>query len=230
VHVAAAPSSLAKTIRLMAGNELVTEGFKPGQVGSSAMPHKMNTRSAERINGFTVILRGYASMAGELAGDQWNEGDVSCSVVRRVALPGAFFALDGLLETTLTVLDDFGAYPAVIERELDRYLPFLATTKVLIAAVRKGVGREAAHEAIKQNAVAVALEMREKGTDRNDLFERLAADSRLGLSADELNALLAEPLSFTGAAREQVASVVRAVDGALASDPEAAHYQAEPIL
>src|SRR5439155_9967332 len=88
------PASLAKTIRLMAGNELVTEGFQPGQVGSSAMPHKMNTRSAERINGFAVILRGYAAMAGELAGDQWNEGDVSCSVVRRVALPDAFFALE----------------------------------------------------------------------------------------------------------------------------------------
>jgi adenylosuccinate lyase len=230
VQVAAAPSSFAKTIRLMAGNELVTEGFKPGQVGSSAMPHKMNTRSAERINGFAVILRGYASMAGELAGDQWNEGDVSCSVVRRVALPDAFFALDGLLETTLTVLDEFGAFPAVIERELDRYLPFLATTKVLIAAVRKGVGREAAHEAIKENAVAVALEMREKGTDRNDLFDRLAADSRLGLSADELNALLADPLTFTGAARDQVAAVVRAVDGVLASEPAAAQYQAEPIL
>ena len=230
VHIAAAPSSLAKTIRLMAGNELVTEGFKPGQVGSSAMPHKMNTRSAERINGFAVILRGYASMAGELAGDQWNEGDVSCSVVRRVALPDAFFALDGLLETTLTVLDEFGAYPAVIERELDRYLPFLATTKVLIAAVRKGVGREAAHEAIKDNAVAVALEMREKGTDRNDLFQRLAGDSRLGLSADELNGLLAEPLSFTGAAREQVAAIVRAVDAVVATDRAAAQYQPEPIL
>jgi adenylosuccinate lyase len=230
VHVAAAPSSLATTIRLMAGNELVTEGFKPGQVGSSAMPHKMNTRSAERINGFAVILRGYASMAGELAGDQWNEGDVSCSVVRRVALPDAFFAVDGLLETTLTVLDEFGAFPAVIERELDRYLPFLATTKVLIAAVRAGVGREAAHEAIQENAVAVALELREKGTDRNDLLERLASDSRLGLSADELNALLAEPLSFTGAAREQVAAVVRAVDEVLASDSAAAQYQPEPIL
>ncbi len=92
VQLAAAPSSLAKTIRLMAGHELVTEGFKPGQVGSSAMPHKMNTRSCERVNGLTVILRGYASMTGELAGDQWNEGDVSCSVVRRVALPDAFFA------------------------------------------------------------------------------------------------------------------------------------------
>jgi adenylosuccinate lyase len=85
VQLAAAPSSLATTIRLMAGHELVTEGFKPGQVGSSAMPHKMNTRSCERVNGFAVILRGYASMLGELAGDQWNEGDVSCTVVRRVA-------------------------------------------------------------------------------------------------------------------------------------------------
>jgi adenylosuccinate lyase len=230
VQIAAAPSSLAKTIRLMAGNELVTEGFRPGQVGSSAMPHKMNTRSAERINGFAVILRGYAAMAGELAGDQWNEGDVSCSVVRRVALPDAFFALDGLLETTLTVLDEFGAFPAVIERELDRYLPFLATTKVLMAAVRGGVGRESAHEAIKENAVAVALEMREKGTDRNELFDRLAADSRLGLSAETLNGLLAEPLSFTGAAREQVAAVVRAVDEALAGDDAAAEYRPEPIL
>jgi adenylosuccinate lyase len=229
VQLAAAPSSLAKTIRLMAGHELVTEGFRPGQVGSSAMPHKMNTRSAERINGFAVILRGFAAMSGELAGDEWNEGDVSCSVVRRVALPGAFFALDGLLETSMTVLDDFGAYPAVIARELDRYLPFLATTRVLIAAVRTGVGRETAHEVIREHAVAVALEMREKGgTDGNDLLARLAADSRLGLSIADLDAVLAEPLSFTGVARAQVARVVAAVDARMT--PEAVAYQPEPIL
>jgi adenylosuccinate lyase len=229
VQLAAAPSSLAKTIRLMAGHELVTEGFRPGQVGSSAMPHKMNTRSAERINGFAVILRGFAAMSGELAGDEWNEGDVSCSVVRRVALPGAFFALDGLLETSMTVLDDFGAYPAVIARELDRYLPFLATTRVLIAAVRAGVGRETAHEVIREHAVAVALEMREKGgTDGNDLLARLAADSRLGLSIASLDAVLAEPLSFTGAARAQVARVVAAVDARMT--PDAAAYHPEPIL
>jgi adenylosuccinate lyase len=230
VQLAAGPSSLARTIRLMAGNELVTEGFQPGQVGSSAMPHKMNTRSAERINGFAVVLRGYAAMLGELAGDQWNEGDVSCSVVRRVALADAFFTIDGLLETTLTVLDEFGAFPAVIERELDRYLPFLATTKVLMAAVRKGVGRESAHEAIKQHAVAVALELREKGSDRNDLFARLAEDERLGLTAAELEALLAEPLTFTGAAREQVAAVVSAVERRLRAEPSAADYVPEPIL
>ncbi len=198
VQLAAAPSSLAKTVRLMAGHELVTEGFKPGQVGSSsAMPHKMNTRSCERVNGLMVILRGYASMTGELAGDQWNEGDVSCSVVRRVALPDAFFALDGLLETFLTVLDEFGAFPAVVARELDRYLPFLATTKVLMGAVRAGVGREVAHEAIKENAVATALAMREQGAERNDLLDKLAADERLPLGRAELEALMADKLSFT---------------------------------
>jgi adenylosuccinate lyase len=226
VQLGAAPSSLAKTIRLMAGHELVTEGFRPGQVGSSAMPHKMNTRSAERINGFMVLLRGFASMAAELAGDQWNEGDVSCSVVRRVALPDAFFALDGLLETTLTVLDDFGAYPAVIARELDRYLPFLATTRVLIAAIRAGVGRETAHEVIREHAVAVALEMRDKGAEGNDLLARLATDSRL--AGVDLSGVLAEPLSFTGVARVQVAAVVDGVDAVMT--PEAASYEPEPIL
>ena len=187
VQLAAGPSSFATTIRLMAGHELVTEGFKEGQVGSSAMPHKMNTRSCERVNGFAVILRGYASMAGELAGNQWNEGDVFCSVVRRVALPDAFFALDGLFETFLTVLEEFGAFPAVIERELQRYLPFLATTKILMAAVRNGVGRETAHEVIKEQAVAVALDMRGlNGGGGEVLLERLAADGRLGLDADQL--------------------------------------------
>ena len=230
VQVAAGPSNLATTVRLMAGNELVTEGFKPGQVGSSAMPHKMNTRSCERVNGLAVVLRGYLSMLGELAGDQWNEGDVSCSVVRRVALPDAFFATDGLFQTFLTVLDEFGAFPAVVQRELDRYLPFLATTKVLMAAVRRGVGREGAHEAIKEHAVAVALQMREQGADRNDLFDRLADDTRLGLSRADLDALVAEPLAFTGAAADQVDEVVRRVQAVAARYPEAAAYVPPAIL
>jgi adenylosuccinate lyase len=230
VEVAAAPSSLATTIRLMAGLDLVTEGFRPGQVGSSAMPHKMNSRSCERVNGFAVLLRGYLTMTSELAGNQWNEGDVACSVVRRVALPDASFALDGLFETFLTVLDDFGAFPAVIDRELDRYLPFLSTTKVLMAAVRKGVGREVAHEAIKEHAVSVALAMREQSAGENDLLERLAADARLGLSLDELRALIAEPLAFTGAAGAQVEAIASRVAVIVAAHPEAAAYTPGDIL
>ena len=168
-------------------------------------------------------------MVGELAGDQWNEGDVSCSVVRRVALPDAFFAADGLFQTFLTVLDEFGVFPAVVQRELDRYLPFLTTTKVLMAAVRNGVGREQAHEAIKEQAVAVALEMRQ-GLAENDLFHRLAADPRLGLSEDQIASLVADPIEFTGAARDQVASVVRRIEAVVAADPRAAAYSPGEIL
>ena len=229
VQLAAGPSSLATTIRLMAGHELVTEGFQPGQVGSSAMPHKMNTRSCERVNGLAVVLRGYASMVAELAGGQWNEGDVSDSVVRRVALPDAFFAFDGLVETFLTVLAEFGAYPEVIDREMQRYLPFLATTKILVAAVRAGMGRENAHEVIKEHAVAVAVAMREKGAG-NDLLDRLAADSRLPMDRADLDALLADRLPFTGAAAEQVAAVVAAVDAVVARYPHAAAYRPAAIL
>jgi adenylosuccinate lyase len=229
VQLVSGPSNLATTVRLMAGNELVTEGFKEGQVGSSAMPHKMNSRSCERVNGLAVVLRGHLSMVSELAGDQWNEGDVSDSVVRRVALPDAFFAADGLFETFLTVLDEFGAFPAVIQRELDRYLPFLATTKVLMAAVRNGVGRESAHEAIKEAAVGTALDMR-RGQAVNDVFGRLAADARLGLTEAQLASLVAEPITFTGAAVPQVEAVVRRVAEVTARHPGAAAYTPGAIL
>jgi adenylosuccinate lyase len=229
VQATAGPANLATTIRLMAGHELVTEGFVPGQVGSSAMPHKMNTRSCERVNGLAVVVRGHLSMVSELVGDQWNEGDVSDSVVRRVALPGAFLATDGLFETILSVLDGFGVFPAVVARELDRYLPFLATTKVLMAAVRAGVGREQAHEAIRDHAVAVALALRE-GAAGNDLVDRLAADDRLGLDRDAIAAVMADPAGFVGTAARQVAAFVRQVEGIVADHPDAARYRPEPVL
>ena len=229
-QAAAAPSNLATSIRLMAGHELVTEGFQPGQVGSSAMPHKMNTRSCERVNGLAVIIRGYVSMIGELAGDQWNEGDVSCSVVRRVALPDAFFAVDGLFETFLSVLEGFGAFPAVINAELQRYLPFLATTKVLITAVRHGVGRETAHEAIKEHSVAVALQLRETGRVDNDLLDRLAADPRLGITRAELDAAIADPIELAGTADQQVATLAAEIEKLAAAHPDAANYRPGPVL
>ena len=223
VQIAASPSSLATSIRLMAGAELVTEGFRAGQVGSSAMPHKMNTRSCERVNGLTVILRGYASMVSELAGNQWNEGDVSCSVVRRVALPDAFYAIDGLLETMLTVLNEFGAFPAIIAAELERYLPFLATTKILMASVKAGVGREVAHEVIKEHAVAAALGMREG--KQNNFLDAIAQDNRIPFNRAALDALIGNPLEFTGDARQQVARVVSRIEAISSAHPAAAQYK-----
>jgi adenylosuccinate lyase len=192
------------------------------------MPHKMNARSCERIGGFTVLLRGYLTMTADLAGSQWNEGDVSCSVVRRVVLPDSFLAIDGLFETFLTVLDDFGAFPAVIDAEVRRYLPFLGTTAVLMAAVRAGVGRETAHEAIKEHAVAVALAMRESAD--NDLLDRLADDPRLGVSREVLAAAVADPLAFTGAAAAQVRAIAQRVEIVVDAHPDAAGYRPGDIL
>jgi adenylosuccinate lyase len=229
-QIGCAPSSFAKTLRLMAGHELASEGFAKGQVGSSAMPHKMNSRSCERINGFHTILRGYLTMAEGLAGDQWNEGDVSCSVVRRVMLPDAFFAIDGLLETMLTVLKQLQVFPAAIQKENQHYLPFLATTTFLMEAVKNGAGREAAHEAIKEHAVSTVLDLRNGKITKNDLIERLADDERLGLSKDQLTLIIDNADQLTGAASRQVESFNSDVQIWLDKYQDAASYTPGDIL
>ncbi len=229
-QVAAGAGSFARTLRLMAGHELASEGFLEGQVGSSAMPHKMNSRSCERINGFHTILQGHVTMAAALSGDQWNEGDVSCSVVRRVVLPDAFFAIDGLLETFLTVLRNMEPYPAVIEEENRRYLPFLATTTFMMEAVKAGAGREEAHAAIKEHALAAVRALRAGETTRNDLVERLANDSRIPLEANQLQAILDRREDFLGMARDQVDRFDQEAADVIRRYPEAATYLPGKIL
>jgi len=222
--------NIALQIRLMAGLDLATEGFNEGQVGSSAMPHKMNARSAERVNGFVSVLRGHLTMAASIAGDQWNEGDVSCSVVRRVVLPDAFFAIDGALETILTVLDGFGSYSNAINRELERYLPFLATTRLLMASVKAGAGREEAHEIIRQHAIEAALEIREGGSGENDLIERLVNDPLLPLDQDAVTEALSDRGAFIGLADSQVADFVATAATINSEHPGAGSYRPSPIL
>jgi adenylosuccinate lyase len=209
-QVGAAAASFATTMRLMAGAGLLTEGFQDGQVGSSSMPHKANARNCERICGFSNILGGYVTMTSTLAGDQWNEGDISCSVVRRVALPDAFFAIDGSLETFLTVLEQMEAFPSSIAQENERNLPFLATTTILMESVKRGAGRETAHKAIKEHSLAAVKSMR-NGTAGPDLLDRLAADKRIGLGKKALQAILSESARFVGAAPNQVDAFVAEV-------------------
>jgi adenylosuccinate lyase len=227
-QLAAPVSSLATTIRLMAGNELVSEGFSQGQVGSSAMPHKINARSSERINGLTTVLRGYVAMTADMAGSTWNEGDVACSTVRRVALPDAFFAIDGILETTLTILDEFGAFEPAIQNELNKYLPFLTTTAVLMQAVKNGVGRESAHAAIKKHALK-AVERVRNGHD-SQLPENLLKDETLKLTKPQLEKILNNPIDLIGATPHQIREVVTAIKKIVKENPDAAKYVAQPIL
>ncbi len=227
-QLGAAAASFATTLRLMAGAGLLTEGFQEGQVGSSAMPHKMNARNCERIGGFATILGGYVTMTGALAGHQWNEGDVSCSVVRRVALPDAFFALDGLLETYLTVLRQLEVFPSAVAAENARHLPFLATTTILMEAVKHGAGRETAHEAIKEHALAAAKALR--AGDEADLLGRLAGDRRVGLGKKALQAILAENARFVGAAPHQVDAFVAEVAPLAKKHKGAAEYRPGRLL
>ncbi len=203
LQIASAPSSMATTIRLMAGSGLASEGFKAGQVGSSAMPHKMNSRSSERINGMMVLLRGYNTMAADLAGDQWNEGDVSCSVVRRVVIPDSCYVLDGLLHTFMTVLNEFGTFEENIKTELNEQLPFLATTKILMECVKAGIGREEAHELIKKHATT---------TTPGSFFASLVSEKNFPLTLDQLNELIKNPAEFAGSAIEQSKTVQEIVN------------------
>lgn len=230
VGLSSGPSSFCKTWRLMVGHELATEGFAKGQTGSSAMPHKMNPRSCERVNGFHAILKGHLAMIGGIIGDQWNEGDVSCSVVRRCVLPDAFLAADGLFETFLTVLDQMDIYQPVVKTELDRYLPFLMTTTMMMEAVKRGVGREEAHEVIKEHAVAVSNDLRNGSIASNDLLDRLGADGRLKLSREEIQRIYDENAGDAGMAGEQVDAFVAMVKELTSRFPEGVGYTPGAIL
>jgi len=203
LQIGSAPSSMATTIRLMAGSGLVSEGFKAGQVGSSAMPHKMNSRSSERVNGMMVLLRGYNTMAADLAGDQWNEGDVSCSVVRRVVIPDSFYVLDGLLHTFMTILNEFGIFEEKINSELSEQLPFLATAKILMECVKAGMGREEAHELIKKYATT---------TTPGSFFAVLVSEKNFPLALDQLSKLIQNPTEFAGNAIIQSRWVIQKIE------------------
>jgi adenylosuccinate lyase len=205
LQIASAPSSMATTIRLMAGSGLVSEGFKAGQVGSSAMPHKMNSRSSERINGMMVLLRGYNTMAADLAGDQWNEGDVSCSVVRRIVIPDSFYVLDGLLQTFMTILQEFGAFEEKIDAELQEQLPLLATSKILMECVKVGMGREVAHQLIKKHSTSTTV---------SNFFSALTSEKDFPLSIDQLHGLIENPAVFAGLATEQSKTVLQMIEKA----------------
>ena len=231
--LASACESFSKTIRLMAGYELVTEGFREGQVGSSVMPHKMNTRSTERVCAFSNLLKMYADGASRIAGDQWEEGDVSCSAIRRVIIPNALYVSDGLSETTLTVLNEMGVYPALIEDEIERYLPFLATTTFLGVALRHGIGREKAYSIIRRYAVEEALRLREEGTRKNNLPILLSEDPEFkeaGITLEKLLLTLKERSNYIGNAINQIMAVRVKTESLLNRYPNEAKYEPKDIL
>jgi len=231
VKLSSACESFAKTMRLMCGLELATEGFKEGQVGSSAMPHKMNTRTSERICGAAKLVKMYSFGASELVGDQWEEGDVSCSIIRRIIIPDICYATDSVLESTLTVLNEMGVYEEMCRREIERYRPFVSSTNLLTYLRQNDIGREVAHDILKQYSVAEALELR-AGKEKNELIQNLAQDERIkkaGITKLDLTTLLAEA-PLTGRADAQITAVIDKAYELIDKYPEAAKYEPGAIL
>jgi adenylosuccinate lyase len=222
VQLSAAASNMATNIRLMSGYGLVSEGFKSDQVGSSAMPHKVNARLSERLNGLAVVLKGFAFMISEISGNQWNEGDVSCSVVRRVALPDSFYAIDAILDTAINIVINLQSNEDAISAELKANLPFMLSSKVLMLCVKAGIGREEAHKIIKEHAVTASTNLRRNG--ENNFIELVSSDSRLGLEKESLVKLLNTPLELTGDAKGQVERILAEISKLIAFSDEVTSY------
>lgn len=202
--LSSAPSSLALSIRLMAGHDLVTEGFKDGQVGSSAMPHKMNTRSCERINGLHAVLKGFLSMTSDLAGNQWNEGDVSCSVVRRVIIQDAFFATDGILNSIHNILTNLVIHEDKMKEDLQNNLPFLCSSTILMYLVKSGLGREESHKKIKDL-------VNRYSQDSEEFKKQLIIEFKKHVSVEQLEKIFQDFASLSGNSVNECESLYKTI-------------------
>ncbi len=212
-------SNIALNIRLMAGHGLVSEFQGTKQVGSSAMPHKNNPRLSERVQGLFTILKGNLTMAAELAGNQWNEGDVTCSVTRRVLLPETFYLADAIFCTIYSVLEDLQIHEDAIAEEVALEQQFLLSSQILMRATQLGIGREVAHDEILKSAREARVS---KG--RVSFFDALANNPVINLSKIDILALNEEFRNLTGDTENQISKTVVALDRALADQTNLLKY------
>ena len=199
--IAQSAHKFSNDIRLLQHLKEVEEPFEKHQIGSSAMAYKRNPMRSERISSLSRYVMNDLQNAAITASAQWFERTLDDSANRRIALPEAFLAVDGILTLYINIITGLRVYPKTIEKHLNEEVPFLATENILMYCVKKGGDRQELHEAIRTHSVAAAQEVKLNGKS-NDLLERIKADSRFDLTDEEL-AELANPALFTGLAKEQ---------------------------
>ncbi|HSR40588.1 MAG TPA: lyase family protein, partial [Longimicrobiales bacterium] len=199
--VAASTSKMGTDLRLLAHLREVEEPFEEEQIGSSAMPYKRNPMRAERICALSRHVITLAQDPAVTAATQWLERSLDDSANRRVSIPDAYLALDGVLVLVENVARGLVVNREVVRRTLAVHLPFMATEGVLMRAVAGGGDRQALHERIRRHALAAAERMKEG--EEADLLERIAGDEAFGLDRAELEELT-DPARFVGRAPEQV--------------------------
>lgn len=214
--IAQSAMKFAGDIRLLSHLKAVDEPFEAGQVGSSAMAYKRNPMRSERICALARYVIADALNPAMTAGTQWLERTLDDSANRRISLPEAFLATDGLLTLYINVIRGLRVYPRVLERQLREELPFLATENILMHCVQKGGDRQTLHEAIRRHSVAAGRSIKEEGAD-NDLLERIAADPAFGITMEEIQEILNRS-DLTGMAREQTVDYLAQVRAVLAKN------------
>lgn len=198
--VAQSAHKFANDLRLLANRKELEEPFEAKQVGSSAMAYKRNPMRSERMTALARYLIGLPPVAAQTAAEQWLERTLDDSAARRLVLPEAFLAADGILRLYQNVADGLVVYPEMIGRHVAEELPFMATENVLMAAVKAGGDRQTLHERIREHSQAAARHVKAEGGE-NDLIERLKADD--AFAEVDIDAEL-DPSRFVGRAPEQV--------------------------
>ena len=190
-------------IRLLQHLKEVEEPFEKNQIGSSAMAYKRNPMRSERIGSLSMILLWlmFSTVTLQLP-TQWFERTLDDSANKRLSVPEAFLAVDGILSLYANVADGLVVYPKVIEQRLRKELPFMATENIMMDAVKKrGADRQQLHEKIREHSMAASRVVKVEGGE-NDLLERIAADEAFGVTLEELEKIL-KPENYTGRAKEQ---------------------------
>ena len=212
-------------IRLLSHMKEVDEPFESGQVGSSAMAYKRNPMRSERITSLARYVMADALNPAMTAGVQWMERTLDDSANRRISIPEAFLATDGILTLYLNVISGLTVYPKVIEKHLMEELPFMATENILMYCVKHGGDRQTLHEAIRRHSVAVGKAIKQEGAD-NDLLDRIAADPAFGIDRKTVDEIIRTG-NFTGIAAEQVRDYLTEVREMLADNAEVLAGKAE---
>lgn len=213
--IAQSAHKFSNDIRLMSHLKEVDEPFEAGQVGSSAMAYKRNPMRSERIASLARYVIANTMNPAMTASEQWFERTLDDSANRRISIPEAFLAVDGILTLVINIVKGMTVYPGMINRHLMDELPFIATENILMYSVKKGGDRQTLHEAIRRHSVAAAKAIKESGAD-NDLIDRIAADPVFNITKDEILKIIDEG-GFTGRAKEQTEEYVAAVREALKS-------------
>ena len=200
--VAASAAKFANDLRVLQSFGEIEEPFEEDQVGSSAMAYKRNPMRCERINSLARFVLNLEPNANQTHSVQFFERTLDDSANRRLFLPEAFLATDAILVLMENIVCGLEVHPARISKRLNDELPFMATEELIVRAVRAGGDRQMAHERIRQASIAAARALKD-GAPRNDMLERLAADSAFGVSIEDMRSTL-DPRRFVGRAPEQV--------------------------